>query len=347
MVIEFKREIFQSELLDPSMKFDRRVNSFEIRIDPLTQRKSYVLDPQGISSTRGMFSKRDLSPWIQKSLEVGCPFCPEAIDKATPKFIPELFPEGRTKLGEACVFPNTLPWSQYAAITVLSSQHFIGLPDFSQETLTNGFIVSQSYLKRVQEYDAEAKYLYVGWNYMPPSGGSQLHPHLQPAAATFPTPYQKELLEASQQYYIANGTNFWSDLVTEEQQLGERYIGNTGNICWLTSFAPKGFVDILAIFQHRDSFMSISDQEFKDFSIGLQRVFRYMSDQNFYSFNLSITSGLAGDNYFWTQARLIPRLFLTGIDTTDVDYRLFLQDLRFGMRHPEDICLEVKEYFEG
>lgn len=340
MVIEFKREIFRAGFLDPSMNFDRKVNSVEVRTDPLTQKKSYVFDSPLI------VPKTDLSPIIQKSLEGGCPFCPQAIDQTTPKFVPELFPEGKIRVGEACAFPNAILWSQYAAITVLSSQHFVALSDFSPEIVTNGLIASQIYLNRVQEYDAEAKYLYVGWNYMPPSGGSQLHPHLQAEAATFPTPYHKELTEASQQYYIANGSNFWSDLIAKEQQLGERYIGNTGSISWLTPFAPRArYLDILAIFQHRDSFLSISKQEFKDFSSGLVRVFKYMSDQNFYSFNLSITSGITGDNRFWTQARITPRAVILKLDSSDCCYREFLQDLRYGFKHPEDICLELSKYF--
>jgi hypothetical protein len=63
--------------------------------------------------------------------------------------------------------------------------------------LTNGLISSQTYLKRVREYDTEAKYICLGWNYMPPSGSSQLHPHLQIEATYSPTPYHKDLLEAS------------------------------------------------------------------------------------------------------------------------------------------------------
>lgn len=342
MAIEFKKEVLQSRFLDPLRNFNEKVHSFEVRVDPLTQKPSIIFEWRRIAP-----QKKDLSSMVQKSLNMECPFCPQAINTVTPKFVSQLFPQGRIQVGEACVFPNAMPYAPYSAILVLSSQHFVGLPDFTREMLTNGLIATQTYLKRVHQYDAEAKYIYLGWNYMPPSGGSQLHPHLQVEAGYFPTPYQKELLEASQQYYIANGTNFWSDLVIKEQQLGERYIGNTGNICWLTCFAPRGkLLDIVAIFQHRDSFLSISEPEFSDFATGLERVFRYMSHQSFYSFNLSINSGVAGDGYFWTQTRIIPRMTFLELEISDCNYYDVLQDLHFGSRYPEDTCRELKKYFE-
>jgi len=342
MAIEFKKKVLQSRFLDPLRNFNEKVHSFEVRVDPLTQKPSFIFEWR-----RTPLQKKDLPSLIQKSLSAGCPFCPQAIDTATPKFVSQLVPEGRIQMGEACIFPNVMPYAPYSAILVLSSQHFVALPDFTREMLTNGLIASQIYLKRVQQYEAEAKYIYLGWNYMPPSGGSQLHPHLQVEANYLPTPHQKELLEASQKYYMANGTNFWSDLVVREQQLGERYIGNTGNICWLTCFAPRArLVDILAIFQHRDSFLSISDQEFKDFATGLERVFRYMSDQNFYSFNMSINSGVAGESYFWTQARIIPRMTFLELEISDCSYYELLQDIHFSSRYPEDTCQELKKYFE-
>ena len=342
MAIKFTKEAVQSRFLDPAKDFAEVVYTFEVRADPLTGKRSYVYQLQ----YGAVPHKRDLSALVQKSLERGCPFCSQTIDQATPKFIPELFPQGRIRQGEARVFPNTIPYAPYSALCVPSRKHFIGLLDFTEEMLTNALMAGQTYLRRVQDYDTNAKYSYIGWNYMPFSGGSQLHPHLHVQAAHFPTPQQKESAEASQQYHTTNGTNFWSDLITEEQRLEERYIGNIGDICWLTCFAPKGRVfDVLAIFQYRPSLLDISEQEFKDFSLGLKRVFKYMNDQNFYSFNLTINSGVVGNDYFWTQARIIPRLVFSELDVSDCTYLQLLQDVHFVARHPEDICQDIKQYF--
>ena len=342
MVIEFRRETFQTRFLDPSANFSEATRSFEVRTDPLTQKTSYIFGVRGAT-----VNKLDLSSIIQRSLDRGCPFCPQAIDTTAPKFIPELFPQGRIEVGEAYLFPNIMPYIQHSALCVLSSQHFIALPDFTQEMLTNALIASQTYLKRVHEYDARARYLRIGWNYMPPSGSSQPHPHLQVEASYLPTPYEREIMEASQQYYITNGTNFWSDLITKEQQLGERYIGDTGSICWLVPFAPKGkLLDILAIFKHRDFFLDTSEQEFRDFSAGLVRVFHYMSDQNIYSFNLSIISAITRNDHFWMQARIVPRMTATELDVSDCHYYDVLHDQNSSVGSPEDNCQELKKYFE-
>ena len=343
MAIEFESEILQTRFLDPLTDFKEKAHSFEARVDPLTRKPSFIYEVRYVAP-----KKKELSSIVQKSLNRVCPFCPETIDTATPKFVSQLWPEGRIQIGEACIFPNAMPYAPYSAILVLSSQHFIALADFTQEMLTNGLIASQTYLKRVHESSAGAKYIYIGWNYMPASGSSQLHPHYLVEATYSPTPHQKELLEASREYYTTNGTSFWSDLVTKEQQLGERYIGSTGNVCWLTSFAPKGrLLDILAIFQHRESFLDITEKEFRDFATGLEIVFKYMNDQDFYSFNLTIDSGIAGDDHFWTQARIVPRTTFGEIETSDCSYYEMMEGLHFSARYPEDICQELKKYFGG
>ena len=112
------------------------------------------------------------------------------------------------------------------------------------------------------------------------------------------------------------------------------------------SFAPKGrLIDFLAIFQHGDSFLNISEQEFRDFSTGLRMVFRYMNNQNLYSFNLSIDSGIARNNFFWTQARIVPRMTFLESQISDQSYYEVLQEVRLCFEYPEDTCRELKKYF--
>ncbi len=326
---------------DPHADFKEKVHSFEIRFDPLLGKPSYVYEVRRLTSYQ-----EDLPALVAKSLNTGCPFCPGAIGEVTPKFIADLLPQGRLQLGEACIFPNAVPYAPYSAITVLSRQHFVALPDFTQKMLTDALMAAQTYLKRVHQYDAGAKYIYLGWNYMPPSGASQVHPHLQVEAAYLPAPYQQELLQASQKYYTANGSNFWHDLVAEEESLEERYIGETGDISWLASYAPRGkLLDVLAIFKHRESFLDISGVELGDFSLGLVKVLRYINDQGYYSFNMSINSGLSGEGYFWTHARIIPRMAFFGLAVSDCSYYDVLQDLHFSSRYPEENCRELKKYF--
>jgi len=343
MAIEFEKELLYFRILDSTKDFQENLLPFERRGDPLTGQTSIVC----IAPFRQQLSKPDLSGLIERSLAVGCPFCPQAIDKFTMKFPPDFIPEGRIHLGESCVFAQALPLAPYGAVTILSSQHFIGLPDFTEGVLTNGFSVCQTYLRKVSEYDPRAKYHSILWNYMPPSGGSQIHPHLQPIADYAPDNSLRELLEASQLYYQSNGTNFWSDLIAKEIELGERYVATIGDVHWLLSFAPKvpRGIDVIAIFQGKNSLLDLSEQDLQHFSQGLKRVFSYISDRDLYSFNLCLYSGIRGDDHFWTHARIVPRTTGAMVNNSDISAFQLLLQRPFSLTPPEDICQELREYF--
>lgn len=341
MTIEFKKQTEFSKLLNPARNFEEEVFPIEFRTDPLTGDVGAVYEYRQIK-----LEKPDFSSLIARSLQRDCPFCPEAIDKLTPRFPKELFPEGRIRVGDSVAFPNAMPYRTYSAITVINNQHFVSLSEFTEDTLISGFLASQIYLKRVAEYDPEAKYCLIIWNYMPPSASSQLHPHLQLFAGYFPLTHHKRLLEASQSYYIQNKTNYWADLVAEEKRLGERYLATIGDTVWLTSFVPRSWLlDVLVVFRKKESALTLSQADIESFCHGLKKVFAYMNDQNFSSFNLCLYSGILGENYFWTQARLIHRLSIPPLDTSDCGSLKLLVDVTTGMRYPERVCQELKSYF--
>jgi galactose-1-phosphate uridylyltransferase len=153
-------------------------------------------------------------------------------------------------------------------------------------------------------------------------------------------------LDASLQYYNENGSNFWSDLITKEKELSERYVGNTGNIAWITNFVSREWIfDVSAIFQNNCSISELSVGDFDAFSEGLIRVFRYIRDQNLSSFNVNLYFGVKENECFWTHARIVPRIALPPFNTPDCDVFKLLHDETINIRQPEDICQELKEYF--
>jgi len=342
MAIDFKKEISFCKMLNPATDFSEEVFPIEFRTDPLTKEVAVIIERQ-----RHKLDKPDLSQIVARSLEIGCPFCPEAIDRLTPRFSPDFIPEGRLKVGEAIVFPNAFPYMLHNALTVFNQQHFVSLPQFTEQMLEDGFMASQAYLRRVLELDPGNKYCCIAWNYMPPASSSQLHPHLHTVAGQFPLTYHRELLELSQKYYSENKANYWSDLAVEEKRLGERYIGTVGNTLWFTSFAPRSWqLDVLVLFPERDSLITLPVEDIKHFSRGLRGVFAYMDSQNFYSFNLCLYSGILGGGYFWTQARLIQRAFYTPLGISDFGSPRLLLDTLTAMRYPEEVCNGLKSYFE-
>ena len=341
MAIEFKKILQSSKFLDPTNGFMEKDFSTEFRIDPLTKDMGLVREFRWRQP-----EKPDLPELVAKSLERECPFCPENIDKVTPKFVADFYSDGRIKLGEATVFPNAVPYMPYTAIAVMGSKHFIALPNFPQQTLFDALTASQTYLRKVCEYDSKASYYYFTWNYMPPANSSQLHPHLQILASYFPLAYHQKLLDTSKQYYDENGAIFWSDFIAEEKKLQERYIATIGNTVWLTSFVPRCLqLDVQAIFQGKESILSLSPQDMESFAKGLVRLFKYMDDRNFYSFNMCLYSGMADEGSFWTQARVIQRAPLPPLDISDVSNVTLLADTRVSIRRPETVCQELRPYF--
>ncbi len=342
--IQFRSERLQPRILvrDTSGKLNEVTVPIEVRFDPLTGQSCRLVE---FSLQR--IRRPDLSALVQRSLEMPCPFCMPLIEKATPRFPPEIVPEGTIRIGRAVAFPNARPYDVYGAVVVISDEHFIPLTEFTLETLVNALLAAQEYIVRVKRADAQVRFDFIAWNFLPPSGGSLVHPHIQCNAGYFPTFYQKQVLEACDKYHQATGRNFWSDLVEEERRRQERYIGTTGNACWLTAFAPRGrLMDVLTVFPGRSSITELSEEDFRQLATGLLNIFRYMDELNLVSFNLSTYSG-TDSNRFWTHVRIIPRslLLYTPIETNDHFYLQVLHDESVCLLSPEVACQELKKRF--
>ncbi|MFQ5826209.1 MAG: hypothetical protein ACE5IA_02525 [Dehalococcoidia bacterium] len=343
MAIEFRKEVSHSRILDPNKNFEETSLRFERRFDPLTQRCIGVFD----SPFRNYRpTKPDLSGVIQRSLELGCPFCPDRIEKVTPKYPPDILPEGRLSIGEIRVFPNALNFAPYSGIVVLAAQHFIGIDEFTEEIIAGGFQACQMFLNRIASHDPQVKYLTINWNYLPPAGGSVIHPHLQPAADFFPTNHMREMMEASQRYYMENSSNFWPELIAREKELGERYVGATGAVSWITSFVPRGrYLDVMAILEGGETILTVPQEQWQDFARGLKRVLNYLGELGFYSFNLTMFSVVKREDYFWTHARILPRGPMPPLEVSDCSYLELFHGQVSTAKPPEDTCQELREYF--
>ncbi len=140
MTIKFRKIQTTSKFLDSRKDYEEKASSLEYRIDPLTKDMGLVRDLRFKNPL-----KTDLSPLIAKSLERGCPFCKGKINTVTPKFVPDLCPDGRITVGEATVFPNAAPYMQYSAVTVICSSHFCGLSEFSPPILSDALKACQDY----------------------------------------------------------------------------------------------------------------------------------------------------------------------------------------------------------
>lgn len=342
--IEFRREIIPSMILrrDSSGELTEAAVPLEFRFDPLTGQTCRV-----VQFSLERIIRPDLKALEKRSRELPCPFCPPLVEQITPRFPADLVPEGVIRKGKAIAFPNASPWDVYGIVVVVSDEHFVPLDGFDLETVHNALLAAQAYIRAVQKADPAAKYHFIAWNYMPPSGGSLVHPHLQSNAGYYAANYQKQVLDASDRYYQEKGTNYWSDLIEQEKQAGERYIGKIGSTEWLTAFSPRGRLsDVLAVFPGRTSIAELSEEELRDFSAGLLRVFGYLDGLNLPSFNMATYSGF-DEGQFWAHARITPRgsLLYSPIETSDQFYYQVLQDENICILPPEVACERVKKHF--
>jgi UDPglucose--hexose-1-phosphate uridylyltransferase len=342
--VEFRREIMPSRMLkrDTSGELAEADVPVEFRFDPLTGRTCRI-----VHYSLERIIRPDLAALEKKSRELTCPFCPPLVERITPRFPPDLFPEGVIRRGKAVAFPNIDPYDIYGVVVVITNEHYISLDKFDVETVRNALDAAQTYIKSVQKADDAVKHSFIAWNYMPPSGGSLVHPHLQCNAGYYPTDYQKQLIEASDKYYKEKGTNYWSDLLEQEKRTGERYVGKIGGTEWLTGFVPRGRLsDVMAVFPGRASIAELTGDDLGDFAEGLLRVFGYLDELNLIGFNMSTYSGF-DNSQFSAHARITPRglLLYSPIETSDQFYYQILQDENICILPPEIACEKLKKRF--
>lgn len=342
MAIEFCGVRKETRFLDPMSGFAESKRFTEIRTDPLTGLTSRILQ-----SPPYLPSESDLTPVLERSARNACPFCPDRLMAVTPHFPPDIVSEPRIKMGDAVVVCNILPYDTYSAVCVMTSQHYVSIGEFTEELLTDALQASQAYIQAVLNHDPNASYGSINWNYMPLSGGSLVHPHLQVIVGETPSNYHRTLLESSGRYFEDNSSSYWADLIATERQLDLRYLANTGIVHWLVSFAPRGLIEVMGVFTDRIRIPDLSRQDWQDFASGLVKVMRYLGDLNFQSLNMAIFSGRQGDDHFWVNARIIPRfLLLPALGTSDINYFGALHGEVLTRVKPEDTCRDLRPYFE-
>ncbi|MBI5119168.1 hypothetical protein HZA56_22100 [Candidatus Poribacteria bacterium] len=341
MEIHFEKRRMITKFLDPALNFAENERVTEIRVDPLTKQTTRLLH-----FPIRWAQKTDLGEIVERSLEFGCPFCPQMIDMVTPKFPTELTSKERIQRGSAVVFPNMFPYDTYSAVAIFSGEHFKPMAEFEPQLLRDGFCASQEYLTSVQASDPGAPlYHTINWNYMPLAGGTIIHPHLQIIAGSTGTNYHRRILESSAAYAAANSSSYWADLIEEETRLGERLIGKVGKTTWLVCFAPKGIIDVMAIFEGVLTISDIKESDWMDFSRGLSAAMKLLDSRGFYSLNMAIYSG-QGAEHFWTHAKLVPRALLPPMNASDINYFNTLHNEVLTIFEPEQICAEAKGFIE-
>jgi galactose-1-phosphate uridylyltransferase len=324
---------------DPFNEFKETSRTTDIRIDPLTGKTSRI-----IYFPVTLPPPPDPTP-LAEMTKPFCPFCKPGVYEKTPRFPEEIVPGGRIERGDAIIFPNAFPYDAHSAVTVVGDAHYTPIDAFRPETFANALGASVDYIRHVAAYDDSAVHHSVNMNYMPTAGGSIIHPHIQVIAGDTPTTYQREFTEAARRYRTDEGAFFFDELVNREREEGTRFIDEKDGVTWLSSFAPKGITEFLAVFESKEPLMSLDPRATDAFCLGLVRILGYLGSLNFASFNLAVYSAPAQDSPYPTHARVVPRTTLPPLGASDINYLELLHDEVLTIITPEDAAAGARGFF--
>ncbi|MGZ3591344.1 MAG: hypothetical protein ACXU99_11875 [Thermodesulfobacteriota bacterium] len=337
MEIKFERYHLQSDFLSPLKGFEKISVPTEVRIDPLTGRRSRI-----ITWALPAQEKYDFSKMVEQSK--GCIFCPENVLQKTPQFIQEISTEGRISIGGATGFPNLFPAGTYGNVVVLCRDHFLNLNQLTPEIYEEGLSVSVEIMRRTMIFDPDARYWQVSQNFLLPGGSSILHPHLQVIGDPLPTNEMRWLLEAGSSYDERNGTPYWKDLIQIEKGLGKRYITSIGNVHWFVSFAPIGFNEVCGSVEGHRSMITLGEEEIASLAKGIVSTLKYYDAKNLNSFNFSIYS-ISGETSYQLFLRIISRTpFQPNYLNDCTSYEALQSELTSNI-FPEELCRDIQPYF--
>jgi UDPglucose--hexose-1-phosphate uridylyltransferase len=334
-LIEFERQIKTGRFLDPRAGFAEKSVESEIRVDPLTRETGRICH-----FAFDIAAPTDLTAMVEASAQ-SCPFCPDRVHEITPRFPSETLEEGRLVRGQAVLFPNLFPYDDVSAIAVISEAHFHPMADVPTSVIEDGLGIARDFLGRLDSMtrDKAQRYGIVTWNYMPPSGGSQVHPHMQVIHTTHPGNGLRRQLDAAGRWRRDRGRSYVEMLVETERTQGERWIGEDGDVVWLVPFVPTGILgDCIAVFPEVASVSALSDEQIADFASGLRTILKAYAERGLWSFNLVFLPdhAEAGNDRHWLTARLVPRLYINpAFHVSDVAYMQLIMEERFALTYPE------------
>ncbi|GAB6907564.1 conserved hypothetical protein [Desulfosarcina cetonica] len=314
----------------------------EIRIDPLTGRTARICHFMKLA-----WEKPDFDALVSGT-DAWCPFCGAKVHQLTPQFPAELIAEGRMCKGDMVIFPNMAPYDSIGAVAIFGARHYIPMTEFTPSLMAEAFGFVLDFFRRVAATGhPEAVYPIVNWNYMPPSGSSLIHPHLQVFSSSS-APYLMRLeLDAAKTYLEQHGTCYWDDLVAFEKTHGERYLKQIGRSHWMTAYAPMGVAgDVLAVVEGTRSTLDLTEADLMALATGLAHVMAEYDKMGIYSFNMNFFTGTAEDRHSRFHLLFSPRTFFSqALGTPDVGALRNLFNETVCMAYPEEINTLLKAGF--
>jgi len=345
--IQFERYGSNFRILNPFNNFVEEEHRVEVRKDPLLGDTS-VYNPYLKDKVKAFFGENDpglIDRLVEESAKT-CIFCGDNVRQKTARYPDDIVPGGRIEVGEAVLFANLFSIATYHPVIALSKAHFLKLSEFSSRMLSDGFRAAKMFLRDIYQRDATIAFSTVNANYLMPAGASLVHPHMQMLVGDIPYSYHARLLNASGEYLVKNGTEYFADLIAEEKRAGERYIAREGGWHWIAAFSPTGSNEIIGIHESGSDLAKLTERDLRDLCDGISNVLALFESLGHLSFNYSVYSAKGGETVgFHCMIKIVNRQNLYPNYRND-DY--FLQKLlqsELILNLPEDLAEKARKHF--
>lgn len=279
MGIEFDSAVDTARFKSPLEGFEPVEKEIEHREDPLTDRTVRIV-PDVFPPSEGA----EAVPEGVVGDGSECFFCPHSVAESTPEY-PAFVGTDRGSRGEATSFPNLFPYLEHSNVVVLTEAHFRPMDEIGADRLADGIACALEYLGAVAEAEAP-RFASINMNFLPSSGSSVAHPHVQALADDHGTDRQAAIARGEAAYRDAEGGDYWADLLDRERG-GDRYVGETGAVEWLAPFAPLGQFHVAGI-ADRTGLLDPEDGAVADFAEGIDRVLDYYAESGLNAFNFGL-----------------------------------------------------------
>jgi galactose-1-phosphate uridylyltransferase len=305
MRINLEREFIRSEILNGLKKFEKDTVVIERRKNPLTEEWCRINESRG----KRIHQVRDHLLRMESSGKA-CRFCSENIDNLS-NFPPDLIPEGKIIVGDFILFPNQFPFGEYHAVGILCKEHFLEINKWGSKIWENCFKGCIEFFELIVEKNPNVRFASINLNHLPYAGASIIHPHIQVLVDAKPTVMLDLYLKKSFEYFIKNKSNYWLDLIETEKEIGQRFIGETGSVSWLASFAPTWNDEVIGIINNKSSFFELQNSQIKDICTGLEKILKGLyEERGIRSINMVVFSAPLKENsdeFFSLNLKIISR----------------------------------------
>ena len=276
-----------------------------------------------------------------------CPFCPQKAETSTPRFPADLVREGVLRVGEARTFPSLFAHSEFNAVTVITNSHYVRPRELTTEILSDALEASVRYLLLVYEKNSRVKYGGVLVNCLPPAGSTMMHPHMQTLASDQPFNMLTEVDVKAREYWNANGSSYWKDLIAEEKRRKERYLGSLGVSDWIAAYSPTGSDEAWGVACDISDLTRTSRSTLSSLADGLSRVLRFYDDQGIRSFNVVVFSSPFGSEspHGSVILKIASRYGFQSHNVNDIWGLRYFLDESETFDSPEDVALDIRKYF--